>query len=72
MFKVGDKIRIELFDGDLTEECFEIIEVNENNLYQYRLKNLETGVLYIHSGKGFVIDKKYYRKEKISKLIDIL
>ncbi len=72
MFKVGDKIRIELFDGDLTEECFEIDQINENNLYKYRLISLKNNLPYVHSGKGFVFDKKYYRKEKISKLIDIL
>lgn len=66
MFKIGDRVRIELFDGELTEECFEIDQINENNFYKYRLKGLKNNLPYIHSGKGFVIDKKHYRKEKIS------
>jgi hypothetical protein len=72
MFKVGDIIRIELFDGELTEDSFEIDQITENDFYKYRLISLKNNLPYIHSGKGFVIDKKYYRKEKISKLIDIL
>ena len=71
-FKVGDIIRIELFDGKLTEESFEIDQINKNNYYKYRLISLKNNLTYIHSGNGFVFDKKYYRKEKISKLIDIL
>ncbi len=72
MFKVGDIIRIELFGGVLSEECFEIDQINKNNFYKYRLRSLKNNLPYAHSGDGFVIDKKYYRKEKISKLIDIL
>lgn len=72
MFKVGDIIRIELLDGSLTEECFEINEINESKLYKYSLISLKNNLEYVHPGKGFVIDKKHYRKEKISKLIDIL
>lgn len=72
MFKVGDIIRIELFDGELTETSFEIDQINKNNFYKYRLRSLKNNLPYAHSGDGFVIDKKYYRKEKISKLIDIL
>ena len=41
MFKVGDIIRIELFGGELTEQCFEIDQINENNFYKYRLKGLK-------------------------------
>ena len=72
MFKVGDIIRIELLGGELTDQCFEIDQINENNFYKYRLKGLKNNLPYVHSGNGFVFDKKYYRKEKISKLIDIL
>ena len=72
MFKVGDRIRIDLFDGELTETSFEIDQINKNNFYKYRLRSLKSTLPYAHSGTGFVIDKKYYRKEKISKLIDIL
>ncbi len=72
MFKVGDIIRIELFGEVLSEECFEIDQINKNNFYKYRLRSLKNNLPYAHSGDGFVIDKKYYRKEKISKLIDIL
>ena len=72
MFKVGDIIRIELFDGELTEDSFEIDEITEDVFYKYRLISLKNNIQYVHPGKGFVIDKKHYRKEKISKLIDIL
>ena len=72
MFKVGDIIRIELFGGVLSEECFEIDQINKNNFYKYILKGLKNNLPYAHSGNGFVFDKKYYRKEKISINLDIL
>ena len=58
MFKVGDIIRIELFDGELTEDSFEIDEITEDGFYKYRLRSLKNNLPYIHSGNGFVIDKK--------------
>jgi predicted ribosome quality control (RQC) complex YloA/Tae2 family protein len=72
MFKVGNVVKIILINGNLTDDNFEIISCIEHNFFKYQIRKIKSGTIYEHSGSGFVFDKKYYRKEKISKLIDIL
>jgi hypothetical protein len=44
----------------------------EHNFFKYKIRKIKSGTIYEHSGSGFVIDKKYYRKEKLNKILECL
>lgn len=72
VFKVGDVVKILHINGNLTDDNFEIISCIERNFFKYKIRKIKSGTIYEHSGSGFVIDKKYYRKEKLNKILECL
>lgn len=62
MFKVGDRVK---YNGG----SFIILTIEPN----YIIKNMITNIVMLtYNHSEIKLDKQYYRKEKISKLIDIL
>ena len=72
VFKVGDVVKIILINGNSTDDNFEIISCIEHNFFKYQIRKIKNGTIYDHSGSGFVIDKKYCRKEKLNKILKCL
>ena len=72
MFKVGDIVKIKLFDGKLSEDSFEVIEIDESSSNIYKIEGLNSNLTSFVYKKYIEYDKKYYRKEKLNKILECL